>query len=609
MDSPGKSLKNKINTAVAILLCTLIMVAVTSCCAPFENLADKYGRENGYEDSGFPEDDYSGKEPGVIDGDLVEENVKPLAVMDIYQQGSDGYFLVMGNPVFFNAGNSSDADGDELSFSWDIGGVESVSQEYFSYTFFEEGDYSITLKVFDGTGESVVTKTVRVIETNRSIMVTREHQLTLKIEHTFKNRGPGDIRDLFCLIGVPQTYQPYQVVIDRKSDYAESDEVFAEGYNVIAQFKLGDLEAGQSVKACIDCDLLMYEYDYAGPEEAGKQYEAGDKDLEIYTAGEYFIDSGSSVIKSTAKSVAGNETDPVTAAEKLYNFVIDRLDYDYARLEGENTGFETASRLLQEESGICTDYSILYTALCRASGIPAVVAQGISVFGILNETDKELPYGHAWVEIKLPGYGWIPIDITPEGRFMGYNYFLNLQTYKGSGIFYESLEIGDEKYYPTGFYYSWNGDEEPEVTEKISYSVSGMDLSDLNAVAENEFLNGINGVLSGYSGAIKDLNNSHGTDWIFNDPGEVAKEEVFLERLKELSGELKGMPVPETFAADLSNMFTISTDIISHKEDQVNCMKSGDYDCSTMNYNLFVDSTNSLFEYYNNMVNRYNEKY
>lgn len=238
-----------------------------------------------------------------------------------------------------------------------------------------------------------------------------------------------------------------------------------------------------------------------------------------------------------------------------------------------------------------------------------MIVQGIPVFSILNEPGKELSYGHAWVEIKLPGYGWIPVDVTSEEDFMGYNYFLNLQTYKGSGIFYKSLKIDDESYYPAGFYYTWTGESKPNIVQKISYRVKGLDTSELKVSRERGFLDNISAVLSGYNAAINHINNAHKQGWTFNDPEDIAIEETFLQKLIELSTDLNNITGAGSFSSEHTDLIQISKQIIFQKESQINCMKSGDYDCSIVKYNDFNDSVNELFEYFNEMVDSYNEKY
>jgi transglutaminase-like putative cysteine protease len=58
----------------------------------------------------------------------------------------------------------------------------------------------------------------------------------------------------------------------------------------------------------------------------------------------------------------------------------------------------------------CTEYASLMIALCRASEIPARYVEGLTVPG---EEAKDLARTeHAWLEVYLPGSGWVPMDPT-----------------------------------------------------------------------------------------------------------------------------------------------------------------------------------------------------
>ncbi|GAG00557.1 unnamed protein product, partial [marine sediment metagenome] len=167
------------------------------------------------------------------------ENIAPLAIMDIYQQNSNGYYIEAGNPVYLTAENSSDADGDTLEYWWEIGGSGLLDGRDQEHTFTEIGKYTITLTVSDGKDQSQVKRQVEIIEAGQSIITTAGHSLTVEIQYVFENMGPGDVEDLFCLIEIPQTHHPYQVVMDRRSNYQEGDQLFNDEFNIIAQFKLG----------------------------------------------------------------------------------------------------------------------------------------------------------------------------------------------------------------------------------------------------------------------------------------------------------------------------------------------------------------------------------
>ncbi|MFA5014906.1 MAG: transglutaminase domain-containing protein [Actinomycetota bacterium] len=585
-----------------ILIISIISVSALNagCCSVFEGISNDNNTGAG----------------GAVNSDSAEEaaeermeNMPPMAILDVYQQNSGSDYFAVGNPVYLSAADSSDANGDILNFQWQIGDTIISNDERTSYIFDSIGEYEIILTVDDGTSTAKVSKQIYLIELSENILIKRAYEITVGIEYTIINEGPGDIKDITCLFEAPQTYRPFQIIKSIESGQGRIDDIFTDDYNLITRFDLGDLPAGESARAYINCDAALYEYEYAPVSNGEYSYDPEDSDLSLYTISEYYINSDSQQIKSAVESVVGQETDPVEVAKRLYDFVIDKMVYDEEKLVQGISGYSYASEILQKGKGVCTDYSILYTALCRAAGIPAKFVQGLPVFSILSEGEGELPYGHAWVEIKLPGYGWIPVDITAEGGFMAYNYYLNMETYKGSGVFYKSLPIEGENYYPAGFYYFWEGDIEPDVRREEVYRVSGLNPEDLSVISENEFLDEIESVLSEYNAALIHINQAHSEGWIFNDEQEIAIEETLLTRLIELSQQLKNVVYSENNAADRGNLISISEEIILYKQEQIHCMKTSNHDCYQSEYNIFIDSLERLFDYYNNMVENFNRKY
>ena len=77
-------------------------------------------------------------------------------------------------------------------------------------------------------------------------------------------------------------------------------------------------------------------------------------------------------------------------------------------------------KLQQMANGECGDYSALFTALCRAAGIPARTVVGCRATSCPDDW-------HVWVEFYLPGYGWLPVDPTDADLSKkGRAYFRNL---------------------------------------------------------------------------------------------------------------------------------------------------------------------------------------
>jgi len=597
-------MKRIIYHSILIILILFVLALSVGCCPIFENINNWISNDNN-NGTGRTTDSDNTEETA----EKRTENIQPIAVLKVYQQNSNSDYFTVGNPVYFSAADSSDANGDILRFQWEIGDTVISDDEKASYIFNSTGKYEVTLTVDDGTSTVEASKQIYLVEIPVNISIKREYEITVSIEYAIINEGPGNIKDITCLFEIPQTYQPFQIIKSIKYSQGKTGDIYSDDYNLLERFDLGDLAAGESSIAYINCDAVLYEYEYAQISDGEYSYDPEDSDLSLYTVSEYYINSDSQQIKSAVKSVTGEETDPVKIAEKFYDFVIDKMVYDEEKLALGISDYLYASEILRNGKGVCTDYSILYTALCRAAGIPAKFVQGLPIFSIVSEGKGELPYGHAWVEIKLPGYGWIPVDITAEGGFMAYNYYLNMETYKGSGVFYKSLLIEGEDYYPAGFYYFWEGDIKPEVRREEVYRVSGLNPEDLSVISEKEFLDEIGSVLSEYNAALIHINQAHSEGWKFNDEQEIAIEETLLTRLIELSQKLKNAAYSENNAVDRGNLIAISEEIILHKEAQIHCMKTSNHDCSQSEYNIFLDSLKRLFDYYNNMVENFKQKY
>ncbi len=440
------------------------------------------------------------KEPG--EGMIVQDgqqgaNIEPVASINIYGDRLSGNVFSNNNPVYLSAEDSYDPEHGDLFYTWHVNGIEvtdinnryvmgdyiddislrsEMTEEKSKVTFIFEnpGIYEVKLTVSDGTFESSETVQITVEEAEIIIEPLREHNFTVTIECLLLNKGDIKIKNLECYLRTPQNFSPYQVVNSIEASIPEVNEVFDGSWNLLTHFKFGEnitVSKGQEFKASLTNNVTMYEYDIKSLNTKNLDYEIGDSDLKEYTGEDLFIDIDSPVIIDAVKKAAGSETDPVIKAKKIYNYIASKLYYDFPRAEDRGYEFMSASEILKIGKGVCADYAILYVAMLRAAGIPSRVAAGIPAALILREENQEIDIGHAWVEVKLPGYGWIPVDITQEDGFMGRDYYMNLATEKGTSFLYESMTMDWSSYYYDGFKYKWDGAEAPDIEQKLIYKV------------------------------------------------------------------------------------------------------------------------------------------
>jgi hypothetical protein len=101
------------------------------------------------------------------------------------------------------------------------------------------------------------------------------------------------------------------------------------------------------------------------------------------------------LIVSTAKEVTGDEKDAWLAAKKLRHYVSTMIE------TSRDKGFLSASEVLRQKRGDCSEMSVLLATLARAVGIPAR-----SVYGLVYSDGS---FGrHMWTEVWVGQ--WRPLD-------------------------------------------------------------------------------------------------------------------------------------------------------------------------------------------------------
>jgi hypothetical protein len=126
------------------------------------------------------------------------------------------------------------------------------------------------------------------------------------------------------------------------------------------------------------------------------------KNKEAHLSPEYlqdtpFVQSKDPQITALARKIIGSERGRLTASRRIYNWV-------YANVEKTPAPtLPMATEVLRTKKGDCNEHTTLFTALARASGIPARMALG------LVYKDGAFYY-HAWPEIFSGD--WIAVDPT-----------------------------------------------------------------------------------------------------------------------------------------------------------------------------------------------------
>ncbi|MCK4818667.1 transglutaminase domain-containing protein, partial [bacterium] len=116
---------------------------------------------------------------------------------------------------------------------------------------------------------------------------------------------------------------------------------------------------------------------------------------------EDLIESDDPVLVKKAKDLTKGAADAWEASKRLSKWVAEEIGYDIP-------GGGSARNTYDLKAGECGAHSRLFTALCRAVGIPSRV-----VWGCIYVPNNGGSFGqHGWNEVYMGEAGWIPVDTT-----------------------------------------------------------------------------------------------------------------------------------------------------------------------------------------------------
>jgi transglutaminase-like putative cysteine protease len=120
-------------------------------------------------------------------------------------------------------------------------------------------------------------------------------------------------------------------------------------------------------------------------------------------------------VDTEARRITARATTPYERALALQNHFKTNYRYDINAGAGHDEAtLETF--LFQSKTGYCEQFAGVYAVLARINRLPARVAVGFTP-GVYDEADGlyhvKGGHAHAWAEVYLHNYGWVPFDPTP----------------------------------------------------------------------------------------------------------------------------------------------------------------------------------------------------
>ena len=198
----------------------------------------------------------------------------------------------------------------------------------------------------------------------------------------------GAMRDIWIKIPIPVSspYQQVQVNSAYKTDANGNPYVEIKEDNPTNPYQYGRV---------IDVQTIARK-----TESLPERYAMGKEEMRFLSPTEKTQSKDQKIVAMAANITAGADDDFEKVA-RLAVWVNSNVRYNEFYLGQE----ESASAVLQHRQGVCYEFSTLFAALARASGIPARY-----ITGYVYSEKFATWLGHAWTEVYLGE--WVPVDPT-----------------------------------------------------------------------------------------------------------------------------------------------------------------------------------------------------
>lgn len=232
-------------------------------------------------------------------------------------------------------------------------------------------------------------------------------------QHRLKNETGRPLTNIRVYIPIPQD-SSYQDIRDltielwgRPSKTKTRRDQFGQP---IADITIPVLLPGEEVEVGFSCTAALHPVERVElhRDEVGTLSDIPPEVRSTYTADVKSIyDLNDPGIQREARRFARLHPNLVDRVLAIHDFVAGELVYQ------RGGGWDTASEVLRRKSGSCSEFTFLFCALCRATGLPTRLVGG-------SWRQEEVPptyrdtLCHRWAEVYLPPYGWVPFDVTAD---------------------------------------------------------------------------------------------------------------------------------------------------------------------------------------------------
>jgi len=126
------------------------------------------------------------------------------------------------------------------------------------------------------------------------------------------------------------------------------------------------------------------------------------------------------VVVRLVNSLTKGASTPYDKVRAIYDYFSREHGFSYSLQTQAGTSGSDIQAFLKNKVGFCQQYAAAMAWMVRVAGVPARVA-----FGFTRGTKSGNSWiitnrnAHAWTEVYLDGFGWVPFDSTPAAQVAG----------------------------------------------------------------------------------------------------------------------------------------------------------------------------------------------
>jgi len=171
---------------------------------------------------------------------------------------------------------------------------------------------------------------------------------------------------------------------------------FTENVKGVSLYKLENLFSGSYQSINLSYSVDVYSVGVSIKPLSIKQEATGI--FAAHTKSSKLIPSDNHQIKTAANLIVNREQNPYLKAKMIYDWIMNNMQISTKTTEKSLTDSLTNKR--------ANPYTIamLYTALLRAAGVPAIPVAGV----LVNQNGQTVR--HYWTEFWIDSFGWVPVD-------------------------------------------------------------------------------------------------------------------------------------------------------------------------------------------------------